>query len=173
MWTDATSFSVTTTSSRVGSVARLPPVATTVTSPRSFTSLSSITVSSADPLVAPTAIVTDDGAGSTTGPTSVNRTVASSPASTARFAVAVRVMTPPSSTAAGGSAVRVTCNGRSVTVTVCSTAASSRRVWGTAEEAPVTRAMTRTAALPPETAVTVTVVLDADTSTDGSDEVAE
>ena len=38
---------------------------------------------------------------------------------------------------------------------------------------PVARAATRTAALPTETAVTVTVVLDADTCTNGSDEVAE
>lgn len=97
-------------------MARLPPLATTVTLPRSFTSSSSTTVTTADPLVAPTAIVTDDGAGSTTGPTSVSRTVASSPASTARFAVAVRVMVAPSSTDAGGSAVKVTCSGRSVTV---------------------------------------------------------
>ena len=58
-------------------------------------------------------------------------------------------------------------------VTVCSTAASSRRVRGTAAEVPVTRAVTRTVALPAETAVTVTVVLDADTCTNGSDEVAE
>ena len=148
-------------------------MATTVTSPRSFTSSSSTTITTAEALVAPTAIVTDDGAGSTTGPTSVNRTVASSPASTARFALAVRVMAPPSSTAAGGSAVSVTRNGRSVTVTVCSTAASSRRIWGTAAEAPLTRALTRTAALPAETAVIVTAVVDADTCTDGSDEVAE
>ena len=100
-------------------MARLPPLATTVTLPRSFTSSSSTTVTTADPLVAPTAIVTDDGAGSTTGPTSVSR---SQPhrrvlaPSTARFAVAVRVMVAPSSTDAGGSAVKVTCSGRSVTV---------------------------------------------------------
>ncbi len=58
-------------------------------------------------------------------------------------------------------------------MTACSTAASSRRVRGTAAEAPVTRAVIPTAALPAETAVTVTVVLDADTCTNGSDEVAE
>ena len=58
-------------------------------------------------------------------------------------------------------------------MTACSTAASSRRVRGTAAEAPVTRAVTRTAALAAQAAVTVTVVLGADICTNGSDEVAE
>ena len=46
----------------------------TVTPPGSFTSSSSTTVDTASALVVPTAIVTDEGAGGTTGPTGVNRT---------------------------------------------------------------------------------------------------